>query len=139
MKLITDRTKEDVLLGKEKGRYEAADLNRVETAVQYLSFVLQSIISAEQLPTKTDWGAPGPFSSDTWPTTRQMDRYLNNVKSLCSSVGISADLPESMEDLNWQGANQIEAALSQVLEYVRSNYKGFQYSGDLFAGEENGL
>lgn len=139
MNLITDRTKEDVLLGNEKGKYQASDLNRVEEAVGYLSLFANAIVSAEPLITKTDWKEPDSFSSNTWPTQKQMERYLSNVASLCESVGISVALPDSIENLTWQGANQIEFALQQVLEYVRSNYQNFQYSGDLFAGEENGL
>jgi hypothetical protein len=139
MNLITDRTLEDVLNHTQIGRYEAADLNRVEAAVQYLAFIAQTIVPVEQLVTKTNWKPPEQFSSDTWITQEQMERYLSNVKSLCESVGIDADLPLTMEGLTWQGANQIEKALQRVQEYVSRNYKGFQYSGDLFAGEENGL
>ena len=139
MNLITDRTLEDVLQRTEKGRYEYSDLNRVEAAVQYLSLVAQTIVSVEPLVTKTNWRQPSQFSEDTWVTQEQMDRYLRNVKSLCESVGIDADLPDTMEYLTWQGSNQIERALQLVQEYVSRNYQGFQYSGDLFAGEENGL
>lgn len=139
MNLITDRTKEDVLLGTEKGRYEASDLNRVEAAVGYLSLLAKAVASAEPLITKTDWDVPGLFSSDSWPTQSQMERYLGNVKTLCQSVGISVDLPESMKKLTWDGANQIEKALEMVHNQVVTSFKGYQYSGEFFAGEENGL
>lgn len=139
MNLITDRTLEDILKRTEKGRYEYSDLNRVEAAVQYLVLVAQTIVSVEPLSTKTNWRQPTRFSEDTWVTQDQMDRYLRNVEILCESIGIDADLPDTMEGLTWQGANQIERALQLVQEYVSQNYQGFQYSGDLFAGEENGL
>lgn len=139
MNFITDRTLEDILKRTEKGRYEVADLNRVESAVQYLSLIAQTIVQVEPLATKTNWSEPERFSPNTWVTQEQMDRYLRNVKILCESVGFDADLPNTMENLTWQGANQIEQALQLVQEYVSRNYQGFQYSGDLFAGEENGL
>lgn len=139
MNFITDRTLEDILQRTEKGRYEYSDLNRVEAAVQYLALVAQTIVSVEPLATKTNWRQPTRFSEDTWVTQDQMDRYLRNAKILCESIGIDADLPDTMEGLTWQGANQIERALQLVQEYVSQNYQGFQYSGDLFAGEENGL
>ena len=139
MNFITDRTLEDILQRTEKGRYEYSDLNRVEAAVQYLVLVAQTIVSVEPLSTKTNWRQPTRFSEDTWVTQDQMDRYLRNVEILCESIGIDADLPDTMEGLTWQGANQIERALQLVQEYVSRNYQGFQYSGDLYAGEENGL
>ena len=139
MNFITDRTLDDILQRTEKGRYEYSDLNRVESAVQYLALVAQTIVSVEPLSTKTNWRQPTRFSEDTWVTQDQMDRYLRNVEILCESIGIDADLPDTMEGLTWQGANQIERALQLVQEYVSQNYQGFQYSGDLFAGEENGL
>lgn len=139
MNFITDRTLEDILQRTEKGRYEYSDLNRAEAAVQYLVLVAQTIVSVDPLPTKTNWRQPTRFSEDTWVTQDQMDRYLRNVKILCESIWIDADLPDTMEGLTWQGANQIERALQMVREYVSRNYQGFQYSGDLYAGEENGL
>lgn len=139
MNLITDRTESDVIMGTAKGQYGAADLNRVEAAVAYLSLTAKSFVATENLSVKTDWGLPGPFSSSSWPTKSQMNRYLNNVKKLCGTVGISAKLPASMENLTWEGANQIEKALLAVQEYVLKNFGGFRYSGEFFAGEEYGL
>lgn len=139
MILITDRTKEDVLLGNEKGSYSAADLNRVEAAVGNLALIANTIIPVAQPSTKTDWTFPELFSSDSWPTQSQMARYLDNVMSLCQSVGVAVDLPESMEYLTWDGANKIEKALQEVQDFVIKNYKGLQYSGEFYAGEENVL
>lgn len=139
MNLITDRTRSDVLLNNEKGRYEAADLNRVEEAVGNLCLIARTKVPLALLATKTDWDAPGLFSSREWPTWSQMERYLNNVKNLCSSIGISAPLPASMKGLSYEGANQIERALLSVQEHLSKNQENFQYSGEILAGEENGL
>lgn len=139
MNLITDRTESDAIMGTAKGRYGAADLNRVEAAVAYLSLVAKSFVPVEKLNTKTDWGLPGPFSSASWNTQSQMNRYLSNVKTLCRNVGVSAKLPDSMENLTWEGANQIEKALLAVQDYVLKNFGGFRYSGEFYAGEEYGL
>ena len=139
MNLITDRTRSDVLLNTEKGRDEAADLNRVEEAVGNLCLIARTKVPLALLTTKTDWGQPGLFSSREWPAWSQMERYLNNVKNLCSSVGIAAPLPASMRGLTYEGANQIEKALLLVQEHLSKNEKNFQYSGEIFAGEENGI
>ena len=138
MNLITDRTKADVLLGNEKGRYGIADLNRVEGAVAELLVLAKPLdINIEQV--KTDWSLPGAFSTTEWPTVGQMRRYLGNVCRLCRAVEVMANLPASMEDLNWEGANQIERALLAVETRINHIIEVFRYSGEFFAGEENGL
>lgn len=137
MNLITDRTRSDVLLNTKKGRYEAADLNRVESAVRCAMFIAKDILPADfNLQTKTDWGAPGLFSASSWNVGYQMDRYLSNVKGLCEAVGIQADLPQSMRFLKANGANQIEKALELVRSKIGKSYKAYQYSGEVCAGEE---
>ena len=139
MEFVTDRTKSDVLLGTEKGQYGATDLNRVESAVAELCVLAKNLGVSKQLFVKTDWGMPGEFSAEQWPTKNQMERYLSNVWFLCETVELAANLPVSMEKLNWDGANQIEEALSQVYERIRKTIKMFRYSGEIFSGEENYL
>jgi hypothetical protein len=93
-----------------KGAYNYSDLNRVETAVASL---------AEQmgltLRTKTDWSL--------WiaPLQSGMERYLDNVKTLVNKYGETHDistfppLPDSMNHLTWEGANNIEICLTKML------------------------
>ncbi len=139
MQLVTDRTKTDVLLGTEKGQYGFADLNRVEQAVAELSAAAENLDIHYTPVVKTDWGAPGVFSSETWPTKEQMIRYLDNVSRLCQVVEINAALPSTMENLTWEGANDIEQALLFVYERIKNILQILQYSGEFFAGEENEL
>ncbi len=139
MELVTDRTKSDVLLGTEKGKYSAADLNRVESAVEELAVLAKKLGVNKQFEVKTDWGLPGEFLDSQWPTKKQMARYLNNVWRLCNAVDLAANLPGSMERLTWDGANQIEQALLLVCERIQNILKIFRYSGEFFAGEENYL
>lgn len=139
MNLVTDRTRADVLLGTEKGQYGIADLNRVEGAVAELSALAKALDIHYEPEVKTDWDLPGVFSSDRWPTQEQMTRYLSNVAGLCNAVEIAADLPVTMEHLNWEGANRIEQALNLVYTRIETILQAFQYSGEFFAGEESGL
>lgn len=136
MKFVTDRTKSDVLLGTEKGQYSAVDLNRVENAVAELSTLAKKLGINKQFDVKTDWGLPEEFSAAQWPTQKQMTRYLSNVHSLCAAMEVAAKLPVSMEHLTWDGANQIEEALSLVYERIQKILTTFRYSGEFFAGEE---
>ena len=139
MKLITDRTQADVLLGTEKGRYSVADLNRVEQAVAELSLLAKELDIYPGADTKTDWELPGIFSASKWPTKEQMTRYLGNVYLLCDSMEIAAGLPLSMEQFTWEGANQIENALMLAYDRIQNILQTFYYSGEIFAGEENEL
>lgn len=139
IEFITDRTKSDVLLGTEKGRYSISDLNRVESAVAELSVLAKNLGVNKQFDVKTDWSMPGEFSAAQWPTKKQMTRYLNNVQFLCEAVELAVSLPSSMENLTWDGANQIEQALLSVYERIQRIIKIFRYSGEIFAGEESYL
>lgn len=136
MKLITDRTEEDVLLGTAKGHYTYADLNRVERAVAELCALCPQLDLYPELTTKTDWGAPGKFSGDSWPTDVQMQRYLENVTALCDLFSIdSQKVPGSADELDWCGANSIEEALHLVYLRATAILNTFKYSGELYAGE----
>lgn len=139
MKLITDRTAADVRLGTEKGRYNATDLNRVEGAVEALLQLAKGLDIPGQWDVKTDWNLPGVFSSYSWVTESQMTRYLGNVERLCGAVELSAELPQTMTHLTYQGANQIEQALCLAEKRILNILDTFRYSGELFAGEENRL
>lgn len=136
MKLVTDRTYEDVLSGNEKGIYAYEDLNRVEQAVAELCDLMQHLDIRLQLVTKTDWDLPGLFSSDAWPVESQMERYLGNVFQVLERLDLTAPLPASMEHLDYRGANQIEQALVKARERIEGVTDTFRFSGELFAGEE---
>ena len=137
MNLITDRTKSDVLLRTEKGLYGSVDLNRVETAVAELIALAKALDVNCDLKVKTDWGLPEEFSTESWSTKGQMERYLSNVNRLCQAMELEADIPSSMKHLTWEGANQIEQALELVYVRIQTILQVFQFSGEIFAGEEN--
>lgn len=151
--------------GEMKGTYNASDLNRVEKAVAILAETLQSLpdelksfaaskgvawdtlfdvpydAAAYALTAKTDW-----VEADI-PTPEQMERYLDNVITLREALNYATDaLPESMDDLDWQGANAIEKALvgldgaiealdTAIKTLLNNTAAAWMYSGDLYAGE----
>ncbi len=118
MRFVTDRTQEDVLLCRCKGNYSYEDLNRVEKNVQTLCALASEIGIDLQLSTKTDWAMPGDFDPQLWPTSAQMQRYLQNVRTLCSALELQPPLPSTMEALTVLGANQIENALKEAYEEI---------------------
>lgn len=137
MELIYDRTEADVLLRNAKGQYNAEDLNRVEQAVGELILLATQLDMDISLTVKTDWAIPGAFSASRWPTESQMQRYLCNVVALCDAFTLPhSGVPDTMRKLTWEGANAIEEALWSVHERIQGILQTYQYSGELFAGEE---
>lgn len=91
-----------------KGAYNYTDLNRVETAVAELAEMI-----GLTLTTKTDW--------TLWdvPVQSEMERYLGNVVALrdaCPGDVVFPELPDSMNYLTHEGANNIEKVLLLVYE-----------------------
>ena len=136
MDLITDRTESDALLGNEKGVYSYTDLNRVEEAVRDIAEEISALGFAVKLQTKTDWGLPGNFSVSAWPVASQMKRYLQNVLEIRKILIISTQLPESMQKLDWNGANNIEKILQTAFARIEGIKQSYRYSGEFYAGED---
>lgn len=108
-----------------KGAYNYSDLNRVERAAAELSDLY-----GLKLETKTDWGM--------WDVPRQADmaRYLTNIRIIrqaCINPNNVSSAPESMSELNYNDANNIEKILLAAHEQTDYIYR----VGELFSGEVN--
>lgn len=90
-----------------KGAYNYSDLNRVERAVSEISD-----LSGLGLITKTDW--------TMWdiPKQSEMSRYLSNIKTIRDTYSISVDLPETMNNLTYIYANNIENILTLAYQKI---------------------
>lgn len=140
IQMVTDRTESDVMQGNEKGVYSYTDLNRVESAVEELFELANDMGFHFTTEVKTDWAAPGDFSKYTWPTSGQMQRYIQNVHGLCDAFFVqNKNLPSSMSDLTWKGANAIEESLELAYTRIQNIISIYRYSGEIYAGEETGL
>ncbi len=133
--LITDRTQEDVLLQNGKGIYGAADLNRVESAVKELSELAVFLDVRLSPVVKTDWALTGYPSANT-PTESQMQRYLDNIRSLCQAVEVQYRLPATMDRLGYREANDIESSLLLAERRIREIISCFRFSGELYSGDD---
>lgn len=148
-----------------KGAYNASDLNRVESAVAYLAEALRVLPIelreyAENFDVGWDKYFDVPYGSDAYsvttkenwtikdvPTPADMERYLANVVKLRNALKFASDaLPQTMNDLRWQGANAIESALKNLdaaivlfkenTQIMIVNTAGaWAYSGEVFMGE----
>lgn len=106
-----------------KGAYNYTDLNRVETAVADLATKL-----GLTLTTKIDW--------TIWdiPVESDMERYLSNVVTIrdaCPGNYEFPPIPDSMNYLTYEGANNIEKVLEIVYRYTDSDTSGVLGKGVL--------
>lgn len=119
-------------LSNLKGAYNASDLNRVESAVNYLIERLKITGNHINLLTKTSWNIR------EWMTLSEAMRYLHNVDTIKSCFTLPDNVPDVPEDLNkltFQEANDIEEILYMVDTIITNISKAWLYSGDIFAGE----
>ena len=110
---MTDSQKTEYKQYASQGAYNYENLNYVEAVV----WILSSEMGLD-LTTKKDW--------DRWtvPIQSQMDRYLGNVRTLINKYAETHDvsdfppLPDSMNHLTWEGANNIEECLTRMMEGI---------------------
>lgn len=153
LNLITDRTQADVdrvrqlaqkgfgnmtadekteWLNGLKGAYNASDLNRVGAAVAYVAGRLTGYGYVVSVSPRQDWQV-----ADI-PTQESMTAYLADVAALRAALTVAAstpEVPEDMERLTWQEANDIEQILLDVDELLTRMAAAWFYSGELYAGE----
>lgn len=107
--------------GDLKGAYNASDLNRVGSAVEYLTDTLYSM--GYNVPTvpKDDW------TETDIPMQSQMDIYINNIHLLRDILPYAApDAPGDAEKLTFQEANNMEEilyTLERVLLAMQEHFK----------------
>ena len=110
--LITDRTKNDVVYGNPKGKYDFEDYNRVVEATNY---VAQELINGGydvSATAKTDW------QNTDIPKDTDIEIYVGNVKAIVNALEMNNQLPTTPKNvLTILGANQIEQALKDA-DYI---------------------
>lgn len=172
--LITDRTLTDVenvkaayRRGEEidsKGQYRYTDLNRVETAVEYMAAAFVQAQAdledyAESVGVQWDHYYDMPYDTTVFenivikknwaegdrPSASQMNRYHGNLVLVRNALPTAAPLPESMNGLDYEGANQIEQMLLMANEdlartvelkksFINSSADAYR-SGEIYSGE----
>lgn len=145
--LVTDRTQADVervkalatkgfaamtaaeragWLAGMKGAYNAADLNRVGTALNYLAGRLGPICGKIITWTaKTDWAVTDIT------TASQAETYRQQIQDIRDALAYPAGTPDApqMKRLTYTGANDIERILTICEELIVNVAKSFRYTG----------
>ena len=130
--LVTDRTEADVSRYSElrdkgwaamttaekaewvagmKGAYNASDLNRVASAMAYLSQRFASAGYSVPVSSPTDW-ANGDI-----PRKDDLDTYLDDLRRIRAALAVmdtTPSAPGSMDYLTWAKANDIEKIRADV-------------------------
>lgn len=150
--LVTDRTSADVNRWKAlrakgwaamteaeqaewtagmKGSYNYTDFSRVEDAIAYLKSRLArygyTVEAVRQV-----------WVSGEIPDSGKLSRYLASLKAVRNALGAhtaSLPLPETMDNLTWTDANNMEKMLLAVDETLTYLLQLYTYSGEVQAGE----
>lgn len=128
---MTESELEEYLKGM-KGAYNAGDLNRVESAVNYLVERLKITGNYLNLSIKTSW------TIYEYVTLSEAERYLHNVETIKNcfiSPDDMPDVPANLDNLDFQEANDIEKILYMVDAIITNIPQAWLYSGDIFLGE----
>lgn len=154
LNLITDRTQADVdrvrylsrrvssgaataaeleeYAGAMKGSYNAEDLNRVGSAVEYVANRLREYGYAVSAQPKIDWRA-GEI-----PTAEQLETYRGNVAALRAVLPVGKNTPQtpnSMERLTFQAANDLERILLDIDRLITNITLAWYFAGEIYSGE----
>ena len=123
---ITDRTAQDVSTRTEKGFYNAKDIQRINSYIEYLSDVLGLNLSVEDV------------SLGQALTRAQMDAILSNINAIRAVWYVASDTPQTPIAVNWnyQKANNIEKILKALDEFYQSSQIDKIYSGTFRAGSQ---
>lgn len=133
--LVTDRTRADVTNGTDKGYYNVSDLNRVGSAMAYIRDRFNDNGYDVDISPDTTW-----TESDI-PTPEDMTLYLGCVGVLRGVLPLpdgTPETPETMENLTYVTANDIEKILEDIDESINRSIAFLWYSGDLYSGEVTG-
>lgn len=130
--LITDRTLADVQNKTDKGYYNATDLNRVGSAMQYLAARFADNGYTIDVSPETAW------TMEDIPTQSDMTAYLSYLGTLRGMLALPAGTPETpstMDFLTYVTANNIEKILEIVDQMLTNSLLAAFYSGEVYSGE----
>ena len=115
-----------------KGFYNASDLNRVGNAMNYVANRFTESEYHPVISPKIDW-----TESDI-PREADMAHYLADLSTLRGVLEVmptTPEVPEDMDGLTYQEANNIEQILLDIDRLLTNIFATWVYSGDVFSGE----
>lgn len=129
--LIYDRTAQDVLNKTDKGYYNATDLNRVQSAMEYVADRFRTYGYAVTLQDGPVWDV-----TDI-PTQAQLTVYLTNLTTLRAVLAVlstTPQVPPDMDELIYTEANDIEKILADIDLLLTKTAAAFRHCGAAVCG-----
>lgn len=119
-------------LSSMKGAYNYTDLNRVGEAVAYIAEEMEGltdelteyseekgfggIIPDLPFDTPVDVSPKTDWTVKDKPSDAQVQTYFGNLTTLKSIFSVSGDLPTNLDNMNYTGANNIEAIFAPIYQ-----------------------
>lgn len=115
-----------------KGSYNASDLNRVGSAMNYVANRFTESGYHPVISPRIDW------TEDDIPRESDMEHYLadlNILRGVLAVMPTTPEVPEDMDGLTYQEANNIEQTLLDIDSLITRMMAAWFYCGDLYCGE----
>lgn len=128
----TEEQRNQYLNVHQKGAYTSEDLNRVESAVDYVAGQLHEFGFLKYLPIIKHW------SMDRLPNQADLDRYFMNVEIIRSALPVwntTPPTPTGLAGFDVNKANDLEQILLDVERILNYMKDAWFYAGDLYASE----
>ena len=127
-----DSIEQEEYLAGLKGAYTFSDLNRVENAVQVIADMLGELGFTVTVNTRS-------WAVEDIPSESALSHYLPNIRTLMNSYHIrptTPELPESMDYLDYETANDIERILMDIYTLMQGEMSATRFSDTFYAGQE---
>lgn len=121
--LIYDRTQSDLVQNTSKAYYNYTDLNRVEEWCEYLANLLNSYSYPVNIQVKKNW------QMSEFPTSSEMERIRQNVNNLKEAYFAFTEIPENLEYVTYEKANDIEKILYEIDKIIGDMENNFIHCG----------
>lgn len=118
-------------LAEMKGAYNYTDLNRVGEAMNYVASRFETYGYMADVTARTNWAI-----SDK-PSNEDLTKYLCDLcilRGILSVMQSTPPVPDSMEDLTYQEANDIERILEVVDDTLTRTIFAFRHSNTTISG-----
>lgn len=124
--LIFDRTQSDVIEMTSKAYIDYNDLNRIERAVKWLSYVLNQYGYKNVTHNKLDW------KPEDRRTDSEMERLRENIVAIRSAYYTDNSTPLTPEKITYTSiyqANAVEKIIFDLGTLIEKSYPGPQFLG----------
>lgn len=122
--LIFDRTQSDIIELTDKAYIDYKDLNRIEQAVKWVSYVLNQYGYRNTTNNKLNW------KPEDHRTDKEMERLRKNIVAIRNAYYTDSSTPLTPEKITYTSiyqANAIEKIIYDLGDLIEKSYPGPQY------------